>query len=84
MEYAETHKKKAYSILSLIVGLTALLIFNYWFVYKAKMELTGVGIASSMGLFFQMLTIIALNYRTLGDDGKVLLFGQETYVNLCG
>ena len=64
MEYAETHKRRAYSILSLIVGLTALLLFNFWFVVKDGMQLTGVGIASSMGLFFQMLTIIALNYRT--------------------
>jgi hypothetical protein len=48
MEYADTNRKRAYSILAFAVGLTTLLASNYKLVVKGSMKLKGVGIASSI------------------------------------
>jgi hypothetical protein len=49
----------------LIVGMIALVMFNKEFVGKAGMQLAGVGLASTTGLFLQMVVIVGLNWSDL-------------------
>lgn len=59
MDYANIKRHRASGTVSLIVGFVFLLILNIWLVSKKGLKLSGIGIASSIGLLFQMLTIIA-------------------------
>jgi Na+-driven multidrug efflux pump len=81
-DYAEVKRQRSHSILALIVGLVSLLTFNYLLVVMAGQQLRGVGMASSIGLFCQMLTIIALNWRNTFGAANIEVGFCETFTGL--
>lgn len=84
-DYAEVQRKNTQSFIALLVGMLSLLMFNKFLVGGVGLQLTGVGVASSIGLFLQMIVIVGLNWSDIFGSNRqenVEFCGSDTFFGI--
>lgn len=82
-DFAEVKRDHSQSNIALAVGFVTTLIFNYFLVTKGGMMLRGIGWSATIGLFFQLLTIVALNWKkTFGNEKAISMFSKTTFIGI--
>lgn len=84
-DYAEVQRKNTQSFVALLVGMLSLLMFNKLLVGGVGLQLAGVGVASSTGLFLQMIVIVGLNWSDIFGSNRqenVEFCGSDTFFGI--